>query len=45
MAGGGGHGESSTHIRMYEFKWLGTALGVDSDDRLLGCGLEACGEH
>jgi len=32
MAGGGGHGEWSTHIRMYVFKWLCSAPGIDFDD-------------
>jgi len=45
MAGGGGHGEWSTHIWMYEFKWRCSALGLDFDDLLLVLGLDACGAH
>ena len=45
MAGGGGRGAWSSHIRMYEFKWLCSALGLDFDDCLLLLGLDACGTH
>ena len=39
MASGGGHGEWSTYVRMYEFKWLCSALALDFDDLLLVLGL------
>jgi hypothetical protein len=45
MASGGGRGEWSAHVRMYEFKWLCSALGLDFDDLLLVLGLDACGTH
>jgi len=45
MARGGGCGEWSTHIHMYEFKWLCSALNLDFNDLLLALGLNACGAH
>jgi len=45
MASGGGRGEWSAHVRMYEFKWLCSALGLDFDDSLIVLGLVACGGH
>jgi len=45
MPSGGGCGESSTYVRMHEFKWLCSALGLDFDDLLLVLGLNACGAH
>jgi len=45
MASGGKHGEWSTHIRMYEFKWLCSVLGFDFDHLLLVLDLNACGAH
>jgi len=45
MGGGGGRGEWSTHILMYELKWLCSALGLDFDDLLFVLGLDACGAH
>jgi len=44
-ASGGGHGQWSTHVRMYEFEWLSSALGTDFDDLLHVLGLNACGAH
>jgi len=45
MAGRGGPGKWSTHIRMYEFKWLCSAIGFDFDDLLLVLRLDAYGVH
>jgi len=45
MAGGGGCGEWFTHIRMSEFIWLCSELGLDFDHLLLVLGLDACGAH
>jgi hypothetical protein len=42
MASGGGRGEWSAHVQMYEFNWLRTALGLDFDDLLLVLGLNTC---
>ena len=41
MAGGDRRWEWSTHIGMYEFKWLCSALGLDFDDLPLVLGLDA----
>ena len=45
MASGGGRGEWSTYVRMYEFKCLCSALGLDFVDLLLVLGLNACDAH
>jgi len=45
MASGRGRGEWSTYVRMYEFNWLCSALGLDFDDLLLVLGLDGCGAH
>jgi hypothetical protein len=45
MAGGGRHGEWSTHIRLYEFEWLYSELGLDFDDFLLVLGLDTCSAY
>ena len=45
MAGGGGRGEWSTHIEIYEFKWLHSVLGLDYADVLLRLGLDAYSAH
>jgi len=45
MASRGGGGEWSAHVRMYEFKCLFSALGLDSDDLVRVLGLDACGAH
>ena len=43
VASGGGCGEWSALVRMYEFKLLCSKLGFDFDDLLLVLGLDACG--
>jgi len=45
MAGAGGRGEWSTHIRMYKFQLLCCVLSLDFDDLVLVLGLDACGAH
>jgi len=45
MASGGGQGEWSTHVQMYEIKWLCGTLGLDFDDLLLVLGLNAYSAH
>jgi hypothetical protein len=45
MASGGGHGELYAHVRMYEFKWLCSAHGLDFVDLLLLLGLDTCGGY
>jgi len=45
MAGGGGQGEWSTHIRMYMFKWFCSALEFAFDDLLHVLRLDECDAH
>jgi hypothetical protein len=45
MASRGGRGEWSTHVLVYELKWLCSGLGPEFDDLLLVLGLNACGAH